>query len=125
MAVAHGEMPDLSGRWSATNPAVTIDVVRCGSGWCGIEVVDSATCGRTALRLDAIAGRQAWTGKLELKPGAQPYVVRAALIDSNGRASLDLQGHTGDGFEIWRRTYPFEALLARQGDAVCVAPKVS
>src|SRR5438105_4033838 len=55
---------NLSGRWTqvvadskrpctGASCRLTYDLVRCGEGWCGIEVKDGKECGRTALRLTA------------------------------------------------------------------------
>jgi hypothetical protein len=49
---------DISGRWQGTTWVretggnLTLDVVACGTGWCGIKVAADASCGGTALKLD-------------------------------------------------------------------------
>jgi hypothetical protein len=49
---------DIAGRWSGTSHAeksrsiLTLDIVACGSGWCGIKVEVGDKCGGTALKLN-------------------------------------------------------------------------
>src|SRR5262245_1516819 len=42
---------DLNGRWVSAERGLTLDVARCGEGWCGVEVKADASCGRTQLRV--------------------------------------------------------------------------
>lgn len=130
---------DISGRWEgrtyeiARRPdcgdkpcTLTLDVARCATGWCGVEVTGSEQrCGATALKLDAGDASGAVTlfkGKLELAKGTEPYVVEAYLVDAGGDSvekQLQIAGDTGGEFRMFRRTFPFNATMARSGDARC------
>jgi hypothetical protein len=139
---------NLAGRWvvaagfggkDCTEPGCrpTYDLVPCGDGWCGIEVKDGKTCGRTAFRLDAgTPGNSAlygieFAGSYERAAGAQPYVVRANLYANPAPQQpaqplrLSVRGNTGGDFQPFRRTYPLHMVLSRDGDAACAQPKVS
>jgi hypothetical protein len=142
-AVAELAPGDISGRWEGENrsfvapapqgPAcehgrckLTLDIVRCAGGWCGIEVGGNNVCGATALKLDAGTagtGNVLFTGRLELARGTEPYVVQAYLLPASGGASVTLHitGDTGGEFRIFRRSFPFQATLARTSDAACRA----
>jgi len=115
---------DLSGRWVAEKRNLVLDVSPCGTGWCGVEV-DGESCGRTALRVGEgeTVGNVAvrFAGRLELAAQAQPYTVEAQLHRKNedGPIVMTIFGNTGDKLEPWRRIFPFRALLARSGAAVC------
>jgi hypothetical protein len=120
---------DISGRWVSSSEwlprgyKLTVDISRCGDGWCGVEVTDGSTCGRTVLRLDRGAAKEdpgvEFAGRIDLAPGTQPYVVRARLYAREGAFRISMVGDTGGDFQLFRRNYPFMQLLARSGDAVC------
>lgn len=140
-ASADPQASQLSGRWIRYVPdpkyvcrdascRVTYDLVRCGDGWCGVEVKDDKQCGRVALQLDAGASTQfgaEFSGRFVKAEGTQPYAVKANLRQpANERALLTLLGNTDGDFQPLRRTYPLHMVLVREGDAVCPAqPKVS
>jgi hypothetical protein len=141
-AAADLQASDLSGRWSRyvadpkhlcrdANCRLTYDLVRCGDGWCGIEVKDGKECGRIAMRLDAGTSTQfgmEFSGRYEKAEGTQPYAVKANLRrqPDEQRALLSVLGNTDGDFQPLRRTYPLHMVLVRDGDAVCRAqPKVS
>ena len=44
--------PELEGRWIAQHRPLVLDILRCGKGWCGVEVISGSTCGKTVLRLE-------------------------------------------------------------------------
>ena len=122
---------DIGGRWQGGSYArdgggpLTLDVVACGAGWCGIKVANES-CGGTALKLDGGAAEGenlVFKGTLELAPGTEPYVVQAYLIPASEGSSMALQiiGDTGGEFRAYRRSFPFEATMARASDAVCHA----
>jgi hypothetical protein len=134
--------PTIAGRWQGTNYmlaarapdcdggrcTLTLDIVPCATGWCGIEVASDNTCGGTALRLDAGEAGGATTvysGRLELARGTEPYVVQAYLMPASGddKEWLEIQGDTGGEFRIYRRSFPFNAHLVRAGDAICKTEK--
>jgi hypothetical protein len=138
MATATAMEPaEIAGRWvsdkewAQDNYRMTLDISRCGTGWCGVEVKNGATCGRTVLRLDQGAPHEIesfaeFAGRIEVAPGTQPYVVRASIARRDTGLQMHLSGHSGDKFEPWRRNYPYRQLMVRAGDAVCRAdPKVS
>ena len=136
---------DLAGRWvtyvadpkvPCTHPSCRLayDLVPCGENWCGIEVKEDKSCGRTAMRLDAGAPTQhgvTFSGRYERAESTQPYMVRAQLYPTPrpatpGQLFLHVQGTTDGNFQPFRRTYPLQMLLSRAGDALCPAqPKVS
>ncbi|HEX2843045.1 MAG TPA: hypothetical protein VHO05_17370 [Hyphomicrobium sp.] len=131
---------DISGRWEGRTYEIarrgpdcgdkpctlTLDVARCATGWCGVEVTGSEQrCGDTALKLDAGDASGSVTlfkGKLELAKGTEPYVVEAYLVNMSGDTvakQLQIAGDTGGEFRMFRRTFPFNATLARSGEARC------
>ena len=125
---------DIGGRWQGdsyareTGGKLTLDIVACGTGWCGIRVADNNACGDTALRLDGGTSEGEnllFTGTLELAKGTEPYVVHTVLMPAadGAPATLQLTGDTGGEFRAYRRSFPFEAQLARASDPVCHAPQ--
>ena len=123
----------IAGRWQGPSYQIggseqlTLDIVACAQGWCGILIAANDTCGGTALRLDA--GRldddtSRYEGTLQLAPGTEPYTVHASLYPpQNGRPmNLQITGDTGGEFRAYRRTFPFDSGLVRVKDAVCHAP---
>jgi hypothetical protein len=136
---------DLAGRWvtyvadakvPCTHPSCRLayDLVPCGEGWCGIEVKEDKSCGRTAMRLDAGAPTQhgvTFSGRYERTDATQPYVVKALLYPpprpkTPGDLFLHVQGSTDGQFPLARRFFPLQMMLSRAGDALCRAqPKVS
>lgn len=138
MATATAMEPaEIAGRWvsdkewAQDNYRMTLDISRCGTSWCGVEVKNDTTCGRTVLRLDQgtpheVESFAEFAGRIEVAPGTQPYVVRASIARRDTGLQMHLSGHSGDKFEPWRRNYPYRQLMVRAGDAVCRAdPKVS
>ena len=141
--VAEPKAADLSGRWvyaaaRAEQPCVgadcglTYDLVRCGDGWCGIEVKDGKDCGRTALRLDAGATLSfgvEFFGRYEKAQGTEPYAVNATLqLDAEQKRPLRLsvRGNTGGTFQGFRRIFPLQMVFKREGEPGCRAdPKLS
>lgn len=145
----------LAGRWSGTRfsrgptpasaspekscngPGCTLvyDIVACPSGWCGIVVADDKTCGAIGLRIAAdrkLDVRNAFTGKLELAKGADAYVVQvwysspgATAGEDEGKPRLSFIGDTGPELMMFRRSFPFQAELARIGDAACTPEKAT
>ena len=57
---------DIAGRWQGETYAqekggnLTLDIVACGAGWCGIRVAENDTCAGTALKVDGgtLEGRE-------------------------------------------------------------------
>ena len=133
----------LAGRWSGSyygygrskaaqdcgdgGCSLTYDFVACNDGWCGIAINDDKTCGAVAVHfaVDAEQGAGSFKGKLELAKGAAPYAVAAwySTDEESGTRELHLVGDTGSELLLFRRSYPFEANLARTGDATCKAEK--
>lgn len=131
---------DLAGRWEGRSfelsrkssdcggkpCTLTLDVTRCATGWCGVEVIGAEQkCGATALKLDAgeaSGGSMVFKGKLELAKGTEPYVVEAYLVTLAGdvaKTQLQIVGDTGGEFRVFRRSFPFNTTLAKMGDAKC------
>ena len=109
------------------------DIVACGDAWCGITVTDETTCGAIALKLarDPKSGRgNAFSGKLELAKGSAPYVVEAWYSapdtksgEGSEKAHLNFVGDTGGELLMMRRSFPFQADMARVGEPVCTLEK--
>ena len=131
---------NIAGRWQGPSYAskaggpLTLDIVACGTGWCGIKVEAGDTCGGTAMKLDAgVAVDDSdyiqFKGTLQLAAGTEPYVVQTSIFlpvpDDPPGAPLKMQitGDTGGEFRAYRRSFPFEAQMARIKDAVCEAPQ--
>ena len=125
---------DIAGRWQGQSwrqekgGELTLDIIACGDGWCGIRVMANDTCGGTALKLNAgsIEGETVlFTGTLELAKGTEPYVIQTYMMppSDSAPATLQITGDTGGEFRIYRRTFPFEASLTRLSDAVCKTPQ--
>lgn len=132
--------PSLAGRWSGKPYAVkndaarcgpdgcklVLDIVACGSGWCGIEVDQTNACGAQSLQLKTHADPKreaAFEGKLSLGKETQTYVVEAWLMEKDDGQPPRLQfiGDTGPELMMFRRSFPFHATLARIGDPTCKA----
>ena len=124
---------DFEGRWVSKDARLTLDISRCGSGWCGVAVTNNS-CGHTALRIEEHAEDAAYqtgvvrelVGRLQLVANTEPYGVRTTLTrDDSGALTLFVAGHTGT-FSPIRRTYDYNQLLVRGGDASCRPdPKLS
>jgi hypothetical protein len=125
---------NIAGRWQGPSYAnegggpLTLDIVACGSGWCGIKVGANDACGGTALKVDGGAAEGdnvLFVGTLELAPGTEPYTVHTTLMpaDEHSPMALQITGDTGGQFRLYRRSFPFEAHMARTQDAVCRVPQ--
>ena len=125
---------DIAGRWQGESYAneggatLTLDIVACGAGWCGIKVGAGDACGGTALKVDAGApeGENVlFVGTLELAHGTEPYTVHTTLMPASEDSPIALQitGDTGGQFRVFRRSFPFEAHMARTREAVCRVPQ--
>ncbi len=77
----------FEGRWVSEGKKLTLDISRCGEDWCGV-VVESNTCGRTALRVNdrsldqsspQSSGNPELFGKLQLAANTEPYGVIVTL----------------------------------------------
>jgi uncharacterized low-complexity protein len=143
VGAAHaGEAPsapaDITGRWQGASyemsrsqtcddddcRQLTLDISRCGEGWCGIEVAKGGGCGGTALRINAGELEGAGTlykGELKLAEGTEPYTVEGYFSPGGqpGQTLLEITGDTGGEFRVFRRSFPFHTALSRTGDALC------
>ena len=123
-----------AGRWVQETPRCEgaecpsmYDFVPCGEGWCGIEVKGGKDCGRIAFRLapDPHPGRPSFIGQFERAPGTEVYSVFASVrapsrLDPQPAPSrLVVYGNTGGQLEIFRRTWPLNLVMTRQGAAQC------
>jgi hypothetical protein len=124
----------IIGRWQGPTWAgegevpLTLDIVACGQGWCGVRVAANDTCGGTALKVNAgivEENNAQFEGTLELAAGTEPYTVHATIFPQEPDAKLTMQitGDTGGQYRAYRRSFPFEAQLARIKDPVCHAPQ--
>ena len=128
------KVTDIAGRWQGNNwfedtsGVLTLDIVACGDGWCGIRVAANDMCAGTALKVGAGTVEEdnaQFEGTLELAPGTEPYTVHATIFPPEEGKPLAMQitGDTGGQFRAYRRSFPFEAQIARVRDAVCEAPQ--
>jgi hypothetical protein len=129
MATAQPSGPsDFEGRWTS-HKGPTLDISRCGDGFCGV-LVNNGACGMIALRasdkppdqnaLPRVPGHIALYGQLLLATGTQAYTVVASFSrDSAGSAALFIAGYTGGTFSMMRRRYDYQNYFARVGDATC------
>jgi hypothetical protein len=130
-SVRAAEPAEFAGRWVTEKKDLTLDLSRCATGWCGVEVTSDKSCGKIALRLELAPqpnNRDRLRGRLVLAAGTQPYAVEAGVVTptDGGPTRLFIAGNSGDTFEAWRRTFLFNEVLVRSGDAVCTnVPKVS
>jgi hypothetical protein len=108
---------------------LTYDIVACKQGWCGIAVKNDKSCGAIGVHLaaDAKDGENVFKGKLELAKGAAPYAVEAWISPDKDSKVVQMHflGDTGPELLMFRRSYPFEANLARIGDATCTLDKAT
>lgn len=127
------KVADIAGRWQGNSwseesgNTLTLDIVACGNGWCGIRVAANDMCAGTALKVGAgivEENNAQFEGTLELAPGTEPYTVHATIFPPEEGKPLAMQitGDTGGQFRAYRRSFPFEAQIARIKDAVCHAP---
>ena len=134
---------EIAGRWTGnyyghgshraecagTSCTITLDISACAAGWCGVRVKDDGGCGGVAMTVttaEARANAQKFTGKLDLVPGAEAYVIEATLWksdDEQPKRFINMIGDTGAELRFMRRSFPFEAALARSGDATCASDK--
>ena len=136
--------PVIAGRWSGSyygygrrggeagcsneSCELTYDIVACKDGWCGIAVKADKSCGAVGLHLAADPAQRspAFKGKLEVAKGSAPYTVEAWFTkDEATPPRLHLLGDTGPELVLMRRSFPFEAQLARVGDAACTLNKAT
>jgi hypothetical protein len=128
----------IAGRWTGETlgmkpkAPLTLDIVACGNAWCGIKVEAGDKCGATALKVEYVkplgdlqSDDLVFEGTLELAPGTEPYTVHAWLLSANDKHPLMIQirGDTGGIYREYRRSFPLEAWLRREKDAVCHAPQ--
>jgi hypothetical protein len=121
----------IVGRWQGPSwvdesgeAPLTLDIVACGQGWCGVRVAANDTCGGTALKVNAgivEENNAQFEGTLELAVGTEPYTIHATIFppQPDGKLTMQVTGDTGGQFRAYRRSFPFEAQLARVQDPVC------
>jgi hypothetical protein len=133
-AAAQLKAADIAGRWQGeswsqdSGGSLTLDIVACGEGWCGIRVAANDACRGTALKVNAGTVEEnnaRFEGTLELAPGTEPYTVHATIFppEEGRQLAMQITGDTGGTFRAFRRSFPFEAQMARTRDAVCHAPQ--
>lgn len=124
----------IAGRWQGPSWAgdgeasLTLDIVACGQGWCGIRVADNDKCAGTALKLNAGIVEENYAqfeGTLQLAAGTEAYTVHATIFppEPDNKLTMQITGDTGGQYRAFRRSFPFEAQIARIKDAVCHAPE--
>lgn len=120
----NADATNITGRWTLAARGLTLDISRCGEGWCGVEVRDEA-CGATVLRVSPQEGaeeRPYFVGRLDFEDPAKRYAVHVARIETQ---TLQILGDTGPGPYFVRRSLPLVARLSRTGPATCRAAPVS
>ena len=124
---------DIAGQWSGASYAekssgiLTLDIVACGTGWCGIKVEAGEKCGGTALKLNSSVVEEnnaQFQGTLSLAPRTERYTIHATIFPPEDGKPLEMRitGNTGGEYRAFSRSFPFEAAVARLKDAVCHAP---
>lgn len=122
-AAAAGTVP-LGGRWVSGRFGFTLDIGRCGAGWCGVRVAADGTCGDVALRLEraeAMFGTERFAGTFDRRVGADRHAVQGHLYrpQGDGQLALSLTGEPGERLQPMRRTFAYQDELRRAGDAAC------
>ena len=117
---------EIEGRWETKAKDLVLDISRCGERYCGQAVNSSNTCGRTILTIGYNATSQTFDGELVVSGRAHPYKVKVSTTRAADAAPAKMT-IVGDDVEpsLARRTFPFRALLARSGDAVCPSKPTS
>jgi len=144
--VSNLKADQIAGRWSGNHYGygnvhakcegkpctLTLDITACPGGWCGVLVKDDGGCGALGMKVQAAEGKESWLrfdGKLEIEPKAASYVIQATLWSEKDKVSppahLDIIGDTGPELMFMRRSFPFQAHLARMGEAVCTSEKAT
>jgi hypothetical protein len=127
----------IAGRWmgdtytQTAGGSLTLDIVPCGNAWCGVKVEAGDKCGATALKvefvepLDSQSDSLQFNGSLELAQGTEPYTVQLWVVPpgESGQLTMQITGDTGGQYRAYRRSFPFEAQMARIKDSVCHAPQ--
>src|SRR3984893_6459166 len=120
-AVLAGELdrPGVEGRWANAKKDLVLDVRRCGEQYCGRLVTSGDQCDRTVLTIvpsttSSQRTEPAFHGELAL-PGHRTY---KAWVTITKAGMLSIVGNDAEP-SIMRRTFPFDALLARAGDPRC------
>jgi hypothetical protein len=114
---------------------LTYDIVACGDAWCGIAVSNEMPCGAIGIRLTPDIERNhrnAFKGRLELTKGSAAYTIEAWYAPPSTEGGerpepprLSIVGDTGGELLMMRRSFPFQAELARVGDAQCTLEKAT
>lgn len=106
-----------------------MDVSACAGGWCGVLVKEDGSCGGLAMTITMVESREGtvqFEGNLELHPKAAGYVIQATLwATGEGKEGLEIIGDTGKDMMFLRRSFPFQARLARAGAAACSSEKAT
>jgi len=125
---------EIAGRWTGASYSdvgsgtLTLDIVSCGAGWCGVKVEAGDKCGGTALRLTrgiVEENNAQFEGTLVLAAATEPYTIRATIFPPEEGKPLEMQmtGDTGGVYRAFRRSFPFESGMSRVQEAVCYAPE--
>jgi hypothetical protein len=119
------EATGIEGRWrTIQGDQLTLDIRRCGERYCGRLVKADNRCDRTVLTvaLKTVSAERGleFEGKLDLP--AHPDVRRALVMVRNPvqapNVGMTIIGDATD-VSLIRRTFPFQAYLARSGEALC------
>lgn len=122
------------GRWQSERPALVLDISACAEGYCGVQVNADGSCDRRVLTFAALSEMFPLTvpaveppGRLQLATHPAPMEARVSLApgraESPPRIIIYASERAGPAMAM-RRFFPFQAVLARIGDAAC-APAVS
>jgi uncharacterized protein (DUF2147 family) len=111
---------DIEGRWETNTKDLILDISRCGERYCGQAVNSGNTCERTILTVAHNATSQTFDGELAVSGRPQPYKIKVSFTRAADTVPAKMT-IVGDDVEpsLVRRTFPFRALLARVGDAMC------
>lgn len=114
----------LPGRWTSRATGQTIDLVRCGEGWCGIRIGDGGRCADLAMRLtagDVPPQAIRLEGSFDRRPGTDRHAVQGSLfrIRESGERVIVMIGEPGARLQLMRRVFPYSDRWTRTGEASC------
>ena len=127
---AEGDGAAIEGRWETTRKDLVLDIGRCAQGYCGQLVTPDDRCDRTILTVAVETTplqplELAFAGNFAPPKGIRPhYKVRVSVTTAPGSAAGSAPAHMviiGDEVDPdpMRRTFPYRAVLARVGEAIC------
>ncbi len=131
-----GPGPDIAGRWVDKRKGdLTLDVSRCGDGWCGVIVNAKGQCGFRALAMklrhprvtdhgDNPKHHAVYNGEFRYREGSELYRVSASVQLKDGGQTGDMWiGGNPDRTPEYARMMLLNLRLVREGDGRCPAER--